>query len=241
VVAGWNKPEYDTFGVELPQSHDDRYALAQEWLDIVRKIWTTEGRFDWDGRFYQLRHVEGLPKPWDGPLPVLNAGSSAQGRDYAARNANFVFTIVGGPEDGAEIVRSVQLSAKDTYGREAGVFTLGHCVVRPTEKEAEDFRHYYAEEYADWDAVENLMRLQGLHAQSFTKEMLQMFRGRFAAGHGSCPIIGNPDQVADEIERFHNAGFGGMTLSFFNYADELPYFAQEVLPRLEAKGVRVPL
>jgi hypothetical protein len=32
-----------------------------------------------------------------------------------------------------------------------------------------------------------------------------------------------------------------MTLSFFNYADELPYFAQEVLPRLEAKGVRVPL
>lgn len=241
VVAGWNKPEYDTFGVDLPESHDDRYALAQEWLDVVRKIWTTEGTFDYDGQFYQLKHVEGMPKPFDGPLPVLNAGSSVQGRDYAAKNANFVFTIVGGPEDGAEVVKTVQERAKVDYGRESGVFTLGHCVVRPTEKEARDFLHYYAEENADWDAVENLMRLQGLHAQSFTKEMLQMFRGRFAAGHGSCPIIGSPDQVADEIERFHNAGFGGMTLSFFNYADELPYFAQEVLPRLEAKGVRVPL
>ena len=31
-----------------------------------------------------------------------------------------------------------------------------------------------------------------------------------------------------------------MTLSFLDYAEELPYFAQEVLPRLEAKGVRLP-
>jgi dimethylsulfone monooxygenase len=241
VVAGWNKPEYDTFGVELPEGHDDRYALAQEWLDIVQKIWSTEGSFDWDGTYYQLKHVEGMPKPYDGTLPVLNAGSSTQGRDFAARNANFVFTIVGGPEDGAQIVNTVKQSAKDAYGRDAGVFTLGHCVVRETEKEAREFLHYYAEEHADWSAVDNLMRLQGLHAQSFTKEMLQMFRGRFAAGHGSVPIIGSPDQVADEIERYHDAGFGGMTLSFFDYADELPYFAQEVLPRLEAKGVRAPL
>ena len=33
---------------------------------------------------------------------------------------------------------------------------------------------------------------------------------------------------------------GGMTLAFLNYADELPYFAQEVLPRLEKMGIRLP-
>jgi alkanesulfonate monooxygenase SsuD/methylene tetrahydromethanopterin reductase-like flavin-dependent oxidoreductase (luciferase family) len=121
-----------------------------------------------------------------------------------------------------------------------GYFTLGHCVVRPTRKEAEEFLKWYADDNADWDAVDNLMRLQGLHAQSFTPEMLEMFRGRFAAGHGTCPIIGTPDDVADEIERFAQAGFSGMTLSFLDYAEELPYFAQEVLPRLEAKGVRLP-
>jgi alkanesulfonate monooxygenase SsuD/methylene tetrahydromethanopterin reductase-like flavin-dependent oxidoreductase (luciferase family) len=52
--------------------------------------------------------------------------------------------------------------------------------------------------------------------------------------------VGTPDDVADEIERFHRAGFGGMTLSFMDYVSELAYFAQEVLPRLEAKGIRVP-
>ena len=240
VVAGWNKPEYDTFGMDLPQDHDARYALAQEWLDIIRKIWTTEGKFDWDGQFFKLQHVEGLPKPYDGVLPILNAGSSAQGREFAAKNANFVFTVVGGPEDGAEVVKSVTGLGREKYGRSMGVFTLGYCVVRPTQKEADDFLHYYAEENADWDAVDNLMALQGLHAQSFTPEMLSMFRNRFAGGHGSIPLIGTPDVVAEGIAALSKAGFGGMTLAFLNYADELPYFAQEVLPRLEKMGVRLP-
>jgi alkanesulfonate monooxygenase SsuD/methylene tetrahydromethanopterin reductase-like flavin-dependent oxidoreductase (luciferase family) len=240
VVAGWNQPEYETFGMDLPQSHDDRYALAQEWLDIVKKIWTTPGKFDWDGKYYQLQHVEGLPKPYDGMLPILNAGSSDQGRDYAARNADFVYTIVGGPEDGAPVAAKVKSDARDKYHRTSGAFTLGHVVVRPTEKEAQDFYNDYANVNADWDAVDNLMRLQGLHAQSFTPEMLAMFRPRFAGGHGTVPFIGTPDQVADQLAEFAAAGFGGISLAFLNYADELPYFGQEVIPRLEAKGVRLP-
>jgi FMNH2-dependent dimethyl sulfone monooxygenase len=32
----------------------------------------------------------------------------------------------------------------------------------------------------------------------------------------------------------------GRTLSFVDYVGELEYFAQEVLPRLEALGVRQP-
>ena len=236
IVAGWNKPEYDAFGVDLPQSHDDRYALAQEWWDIIHRIWTTPGQFDHDGRFFKLRHVEGLPKPYDGVLPVLNAGSSAQGRDFAARNADFAFTIVGGPEDGEEIVRQVRSEAQQRYGRKVGVFTLAHVVCRPTRAEAHDPQELATQ----LNAVDNLMGLQGLHAQSFTPEMLQSFRSRFAAGHGSCPLIGTPDDIADGIEQFHRAGFGGMTLSFVDYVSELGYFAQEVLPRLAARGLRVP-
>lgn len=128
--------------------------------------------------------MESLPKPFDGMIPVLNAGSSKQGREFAARNANFVFTIVGGPDDGIEVVKTVTKQANDEYHRDAGVFTLGYCVVRPTEKEAKDFLHYYAEENADWGAVDNLMTLQGMHAQSFTPEMLSMFRERFAGAMG---------------------------------------------------------
>lgn len=237
VVAGWNEPEYRAMGVDLPQDHDSRYALAQEWLDIVSKLWASGERTDIPGRFWNLQGIEAVPKPRAGRLPILNAGSSTQGREYASRNADFVFTIVGGPEDGAEVVKKVEADAR-AQGRQAGVFTPAHVVCRPTRQEAEDYLHYYADENADWDAVENLMRLQGLHAQSFSKDMLEMFRGRFASGHGTCPLIGSPDDVADEIERFAKAGFKGMTLAFVDYVGELEYFAQEVMPRLVKKGLR---
>jgi FMNH2-dependent dimethyl sulfone monooxygenase len=116
IVAGWNKPEYDAMGLDLPTDHDDRYAMAQEWWDVVKRLWTENGRYDIPGRFWDLKGVESNPKPFDGLLPILNAGSSPQGRDFAARNSNVVFTVVGGPEDGAEIVQQVKANARDTYG-----------------------------------------------------------------------------------------------------------------------------
>jgi alkanesulfonate monooxygenase SsuD/methylene tetrahydromethanopterin reductase-like flavin-dependent oxidoreductase (luciferase family) len=171
---------------------------------------------------------------------VLNAGSSEQGRDFAARNANYVFTIIGDAREGAALVERLTSKARVDYGREVGVMSPAHVVCRPTRAEALDYLHYYADEHADWDAVDNLMRLQGLHAQSFTKEMLSAFRPRFAAGHGTCPLIGTPDEVADEIGRYHRAGLAGMTLSFVDYVGELEQFGAEVIPRLEAKGIRGP-
>ncbi len=70
--------------------------------------------------------------------------------------------------------------------------------------------------------------------------MLASFRPRFAAGHGLCPLIGSPDEVAAEIARYWEAGFAGVTLSLFDYVGELEYLAAEVLPRLERLGVRLP-
>jgi alkanesulfonate monooxygenase SsuD/methylene tetrahydromethanopterin reductase-like flavin-dependent oxidoreductase (luciferase family) len=238
IVAGWHVPEYEMLGLSLPEDHDTRYALAQEWWDVVSRIWTSHEPFDHKGRFFQLKRVIGDPKPFNGHrLPIINAGSSPQGRSFAARNADRAFTVVAGPEDGAEVVKQIRAEARE-HGRQVGVFTLGHVVCRPTRKEAEEYLHYYADERADWPAVDDVMRLQGLHAQSFTPEMLQTFRHRFAAGHGSCPVIGDPDDVAAALTAFAQAGFDGITLSFLNYADELGYFAQEVLPRLESAGIR---
>jgi hypothetical protein len=37
------------------------------------------------------------------------------------------------------------------------------------------------------------------------------------------------------------AGFRGCGVSLCNYADEFPYFRDEVLPRLERLGVRKPI
>ena len=45
IVAGWNASEIAMFGNEqLP--HDDRYAVAEEWIQLIKALWTQEGGFD---------------------------------------------------------------------------------------------------------------------------------------------------------------------------------------------------
>jgi alkanesulfonate monooxygenase SsuD/methylene tetrahydromethanopterin reductase-like flavin-dependent oxidoreductase (luciferase family) len=40
-----------------------RYGYAQEWYDVIRKLWTTEERFDWAGKYFNLEQVYTDPKP----------------------------------------------------------------------------------------------------------------------------------------------------------------------------------
>jgi len=240
VVAGWNKPEYDAFGIDLPEEHSARYGLAQEWFDAVKAIWNHDGPFDWEGEFFNMKGVYGFPRPFDGTPPIMNAAGSQEGRGFATKNADFLFCISVDLEQSKAEVQQIK-EASAALGRDTGVFTLTHLVCRPTQKEAEEYLEYYANENADWEAVDNLMRLQGMHAQSFPAEALQMLRGRFAAGHGTLPIVGDPDHCARELAKVHEAGFAGCTLSMLDYAKEFPYFRDEVLPRLESMGLRNPV
>ncbi len=241
VVCGWNQPEYEMMGKDLPDSHDDRYDYGQEWLDVIEKVWTSDTEFDWNGRFFDLAHVAGDPKPFGGMLPpIMNAGSSPQGQAFAARNCDYLFTVLIDPDQNAPGVTAVK-EAATANGRQMGVMSTCYVVCRPTMAEAREYHHHYAVDNQDADGVTRLMELQGLHAQSFPPEAFALFRERFAAGHGVFPLVGDPDHIASELERVHAAGFDGTTISFVDYLAELPSFAEEVIPRLEAKGLRSPV
>ena len=66
-----------------------------------------------------------------------------------------------------------------------------------------------------------------------TAKILLDNRKAVAGGAGSAPIIGSPETVARAIQDVSAAGFDGLTIAFVDFARELPYFIQEVLPRLE--------
>ena len=242
IVCGWNQPEYAMFGLDLPPEHDTRYRYGQEWWDVIRHAWTTDEDFDWDREFFHLQHARCTPKPVGRTLPpVMNAGSSAQGQEFAARNCDFLFTVMLDLAEGAATVARMQALALARYQRALALFTTTYVVCRPTRREAQDYHHYYAEQHSDAPAVERLMSLMGMHAHSFPREQIAALRTQFAGGHGVYPLIGDPDHVANELARIAAAGFAGASVAFVNYLDELPYFVAEVIPRLEAKGLRWPV
>lgn len=238
IVAGWNKPEYEALGLTLPDDHETRYGYAQEWYDLIRKIWASDKHFDWDGKYIKgIKGIKGDPAPVRGSVPIINAAGSPQGREFATDNADFLFTPAIDLARSKEEIAALKVQAASKK-RKVGVLTFSHVVCRPTEAEARDYVHYIVDENADWVATDNLIRLQLAHALSFPHDLLTQIRFGMALGHGGFPLIGTPDQVAAGIVSLHQAGFAGTTLSFVDYLKEFPYFAAEVLPRLKKAGIR---
>lgn len=146
------------FGYDRLEEHDERYAWAQEYLDVVYKLW--EGSWD-DGallrdksgsfadpaRIHRIDHVgkryrvQGphLSAPSPQRTPVLfQAGSSPAGRRFAARNAEAQFVFSGSPEKTRELIEDTRaLAAAAGRGAGAPSFYLGlSFITGDTEEEA---------------------------------------------------------------------------------------------------------
>jgi alkanesulfonate monooxygenase SsuD/methylene tetrahydromethanopterin reductase-like flavin-dependent oxidoreductase (luciferase family) len=126
---------------------------------------------------------------------------------------------------------------------------MGHVVCRPTQREAEEFFHYFAEEMADTAGQAYYRNNRGAMVGTPGQKIARPFENRFTregrfkfdgAYPGSYPFVGTPDDIADEMARMSATGLAGCTIAFLDYLKEIPYFVQEVLPRLERLGLRLP-
>lgn len=169
---------------------------------------------------------------------IVCAGNSERGRDFAARNADMMFTNIRA--DLSEVPGSTS-ALKDmagSYKRDIRVFSNIAVVCRPTQREAEEYFQYYAVENADHDAVENMIVGRGLVKPGISEETLRAARMRAAGGNGAKPIVGDPDQVVAEMKRLSECGISALAMGFANYLEHFPYFRDEVIPRLVHKGLR---
>jgi dimethylsulfone monooxygenase len=239
LVCGWNADEFAMFGTQA-EEHDRRYVHGEEWLHTIFGLWAERDEFDVDGQYFHLKGVWAEPKPFGGTRPlIVNAAFSEVGRQFAYRNCDFLFSTVRDHVQGAEAVAKARAGGA-ALGREVGVFAPGYVVCRPTRKEAEEYHHYYADEMGDWDAVDRMITNSIAGGGTWTNpELYQKLRVRYAGGHGGYPIIGSPDDVAAELAQISADGFDAYAFSFVNFLAELPFFAAEVLPRLQRLGVRV--
>jgi alkanesulfonate monooxygenase SsuD/methylene tetrahydromethanopterin reductase-like flavin-dependent oxidoreductase (luciferase family) len=239
IVVGWNEGEFEMFGVEQ-REHEDRYGYAQEWIDVIKLIWSDQEDFDFQQKYFSMKGVKGKPKPFGGTRPLMmNAGSSPTGQAFAIRNCDAFFLQASRDslEETARRVAQVQERAKQTGGN-IGCYTVGVITCRPTQKEAEDYYHYSVVEYADWSAVDGILALKNISPQTVPMQEYVLKRSQYAQGMGGLPIVGDPDFVAGQLADLSKAGLTGVGVSLVNYAQELPFFCDEVLPRLVRMGVR---
>jgi len=242
VVCGWYSQELRMFGLPA-MDHDTRYAYADEWVEVVRRLWTSEDEFDYAGRFFTIEKGFHQPKPLQKPHPpIMNAGSSAIGARFAAKHADMAF--IGFYEDGLESGKAkldeMRRIGREEFAREFQIWTSCRVVCRPTEREARDYAHYYIYEKGDVAAVETILAEQGRRDPNMPPELYERIRRRMVAGWGGYPLVGTAEQIVDELCRLSAAGLDGIVLSWVNYHDEMRQWITEIMPLIEAAGLRQP-
>ena len=78
---GYDRREYLPFHV----SFEDNQGIFEEGLELVRKLWTAEGRISHHGRHYSFDDVRITPKPVQRPIPAYVGSFSKPSIELAAR------------------------------------------------------------------------------------------------------------------------------------------------------------
>ena len=188
--AGWNMvTSSDAFtGANFRRGgflvHADRYSRAEEFLAVARQFWDSweadavladveAGVYVDPDRIRSVQHrglqfdVRGfatLPAGPQGHPILLQAGDSADGRAFGARNADALFTLHSSLEDGQRYYADVKGRAT-SYGRDPNlleVFPAATFVIGDTESEAQDrARHIRYQQVSGATALAMLEQVWG--------------------------------------------------------------------------------
>ncbi len=240
VVTGWHRPEMEMFGAPLME-HDDRYQLAVEWLEIIKRLWTEEGEFDYEGRHFKIAKGYLEPKPLQKPFPaVMNAGNSEKGRDYAIKYCDIAFVNLnrGDLSVSKAVIADYRKRARNEYGRELQVWCHAYIVQGETEAEAKAYFDEYVHQKGDWEAATNLITTMGLNTVSRTPEMLNAMKMHFIGGWGGFALIGTREQIVDGLAKLSALGLDGVVVSWPRYIEDMRRFQRETLPLIKQAGLR---
>ncbi|MGD6749609.1 LLM class F420-dependent oxidoreductase [Streptomyces sp. BH105] len=91
--AGYLKGEFHALGVDF----EERNALFDEVLDVLPLHWSGEP-FSYEGRHFNVRDAQALPRPAQQPIPVWIGGNSRLSRRRAAERAQGWMPMSGGAE-----------------------------------------------------------------------------------------------------------------------------------------------
>jgi alkanesulfonate monooxygenase SsuD/methylene tetrahydromethanopterin reductase-like flavin-dependent oxidoreductase (luciferase family) len=242
IVCGWFEPEIEMFNA--PQlDHGQRYGYADEWVTILKRLWTEDDAFDLPGRYISVSGALSQPKPIQKPYPALmNAGGSETGRRFVARHCDLAFVVPRQDDDSIikEQVDQYREFARRETNRDVQVWSSAYVAQADSYDDAVKFVDYYAMEHGDDAHADAFIRESITRSRVMAPEALQKLRRSVKAGTGGVPLLGTAADIVARLERLSRCGLDGLLLVWMDFQDGIRRFNREVLPLMEQAGLRLP-
>jgi FMN-dependent oxidoreductase (nitrilotriacetate monooxygenase family) len=218
---------------------------------------------DHHGEFYPDVPGPHLAEPSPQRTPVLfQAGTSEWGRDFAARNAEAIFIISRTPAGARETITDIRARAA-AVGRDPEdiVFFQGMSfIIGGTEAEAQakaeeydqgaSARGYAAHmggamgvDLADIDLDAPVGEIEQYNTQGIVKGILEAAPDKTAtfgdllAYRSINRIVGTPEQIADGLQEWADAGVGGINIPYYVTPGSFADFIDGAGPELQRRGL----
>lgn len=246
VVAGGDP--FELKGDGLFYSHDERYAVTDEFLHIWRRLLSGE-TVTYQGKHLRIEGGKLLYPPVQTPHPPLYfGGSSEAGNKVAAEHVDVYLTWGEPPADVAEKIAQAKAYAA-ARGRTLSFGIRLHVIVRDTSAEAwkaaDDLISKLDDEtiataqnaFARMDSV-GQRRMSQLHGGRRDKLEVSpnLWAGvGLARGGAGTALVGNPDEVAERMKEYMALGIDRFILSGYPHLEECYRFAELVFPKLPLK------
>jgi N-acetyl-S-(2-succino)cysteine monooxygenase len=159
VVTGAFAEAAENFGSAKHPPHEERYAIAQEFVDVAKGLWDSweedalltdkaSGKFidasklhvlNHKGKFFNVKGPLNITRPPQGYPVLMQAGASDSGSSFAASVADVVFTVQQNKDTAIAFAKRLKTLAEQQFGREPAHLKIlpGICpIVGSTEAEA---------------------------------------------------------------------------------------------------------
>jgi pyrimidine oxygenase len=226
IVSAGNRGEYTQMGLYPENFESFRYDYTEEWLEIVKRLWT-EDSVTFKGRFFTLEDCESFPKPVQKTVPIVCATSSERGYKFVAEHCTDGF--FGG--ESLEVQRERGQRIKDVaaeYGRPIRTHARMMLVLGESDAHAQRlYDHYLAG--IDREAVATIYRTGA--GGDYDEQDRRLF-------YGGSPVVAGPERAADAIEAIANLGsVDGLLFTFHDFVEALTLFGELVMPILRRRGL----
>ncbi len=240
LIAGQSETEVASEGIKWRK--EDRYEIMEEEVRILKALFSTKGRVDFDGKFHQLRGAQIRPRPSQQPWPKFYlGGGSRQAWELSARHSNVHLMWGDYPERIAEQIKELRRMAA-AHGREdeLGFGMRLQIICREHEEDAWAAAHKLVE----GASTKHLEMMQTHFATSVANQrMMELSRAetdmlgpnlwsgltRVRPGAGVA-VVGNPEQCARVLQQFIDLGCHSFCLSGWLHDEEAERFGRLVLP-----------
>ncbi|MGI5200351.1 LLM class flavin-dependent oxidoreductase [Spirillospora sp. CA-108201] len=228
VVSGWFLPELERLGIPV-LGHDERYAYSEEWLTIVRGLFSGE-RVSFEGRYLNVTDLTLRPRSVDPRGPAIYLGGESEpARRLAAEQADVFF--INGRDVPATRTLVDDLAGRPRAGAPLRFALSAFVIARATAREAR-------EEFAHLLDLSRQDDTSGLRKGTDPDTVMMRVNGELPTvgtnGGTNAGLVGSYDEVAERLGEFTEAGIELFMLQFQPLLPELRRFGDEVIPRVRA-------